>query len=129
MTTEKTLFEQGKEKIESVLKKDMKDCKGTVNDTGITYFITPKQRLCKIIKTKKNLKLELNIYLSDELIKELNENQSVDFQQISKKQAKDKKLGTMKHLVIITHNELTEKIIKDMIDGYKNNRPSKQLEI
>lgn len=59
--------------------------------TGFSYF-AGKKRLCKLLKTKKGVRLELNVTLP----KKFSDMPEVD--NISLAQARDKHLGTMKHL-------------------------------
>jgi hypothetical protein len=77
--------------------------------TGFSYF-AGKKRLCKLLKTKKGVTLEINVPLSKKY-SELQEMQS-----ISLAVAKAKHLGTMKHL----YRAPTAAMIKDiMVDALK----------
>lgn len=89
-----------------------------VNSTGIT-FMQGKQRLVKVVKTKRNLKLEINLKLSAPMLKKLKELETGEITEISKALAKQKHLGTMKYLYKDTNEKMVSEIIKDLLKNYK----------
>ena len=114
--SEKTIYELTNEVIKSLVPATV-----TTNEalTGMTYFLNPKQRLCKVVLTKKALRLECNIELSEKLIKELEKDKTVlTVEIITKEIAKKKKYGTMKNLVTAIDTSCVNKIIKEMLATY-----------
>jgi len=116
MKNEKSLFDQTNDIVKGIAKK----CSITNNNTGNTYFINPKQRLCKVVLTKKNVKLECNIEVSKELKDKINSSQSSEIIDIDKDTAKKKKLGTMKNMLISSNTEFIKDIIEDMLKTWNS---------
>lgn len=110
-------WEKALKTIEKVTQKT--DFISQKNSTGVSFF-EGKQRLCKIVKTKKNLKLEINLELSNTMIKKLNDSNGI-LEKISPQQAKEKKLGTMKYCFKDTTDNLVKEIVIDMLKGYYKN--------
>jgi hypothetical protein len=110
---EKLVFEVGVEMVSGLVE-------GTKfipqeNKTGVT-FMAGKQRLVKIVNTKKGLKLEINLELSKNLENKLNE--SGELMIISKAMAHQKHLGTMKYLYKSIDTTNLEIAIKDLLKSY-----------
>lgn len=114
--SEKTLYEMANEIVKKTAGKKVVTTSN--NNTGTTYFLNAKQRLCKVVLTKKAIKVECNIELSKEIIAEL-EAQKAVVTYYDKEQRKVKKLGTCQYIVNMVDNNLTEKLIKDMLANYK----------
>jgi hypothetical protein len=114
--TEKSIYEQANEIIKGIVPTTV-----TTNpaQTGMTYFLNPKQRLCKVVLTKKALRLECNIELTDKLIKKLEKNKTVlTVEIITKEVAKKKKYGTMKNLITAIDTSIVKEVIEDMLATY-----------
>lgn len=116
---EKTLYELSNEMVVKTAKEMKVNLMPNLINTGITYFLTAKERLCKIRLTKKNLQLECNIQLSKELLEKLADQKGIEIEEITPEIAKKKKYGTMKHLITAIDNSWTQEIIKDMLKTYK----------
>lgn len=77
------------------------------NRTGFSYF-TGKKRLCKILKTKKGVCIEINVELPSNLdIPELNT--------ISKSEAYKKHLGTMRHIYRGDDIKVIKRILSEIL--------------
>lgn len=76
--------------------------------TGFSYF-AGKKRLCKLLKTKRGVTLELNVKLSDKLSK------LPEMENISVAQAHKKHLGTMKHLFRAADSKLVKDVITEAL--------------
>jgi hypothetical protein len=85
------------------------------NKTGVT-FMAGKQRLVKIVNTKKGLKLEINLALTKATETKLE--QSGILQPISKAMAHQKHLGTMQYLYKATDITNLDLIVKDCLKTY-----------
>ena len=106
MENKKTLFEVTNEEI-------VKVTKGTKivpqeAKTGISYF-QGKNRLCKVLNTKKGISMEVNITLSKEIEKEFG------LERISAATAYKKHLGTMKYMVRLNDEKSLPKLLKLMV--------------
>lgn len=86
------------------------------NKTGVT-FMAGKQRLVKIVNTKKGLKLEINLPLTKATEAKLNKAGILDI--ISPAMAHQKHLGTMKYLYKGTDTTDLALIIKDCMKAYE----------
>lgn len=81
--------------------------------TGFSYF-AGKKRLCKLLKTKKGVRLEINVKLPKEL-------SGLDgMESISLAFAKKKHLGTMKHLYKSQDTKLIPKIMVEAIKVFRS---------
>jgi hypothetical protein len=80
--------------------------------TGFSYF-AGKKRLCKILKTKRGVTLEINVKLSGE-VKDLPGMETISVQQAHKKH-----LGTMKHYYRSTDAKQIQKIIAEALKQFK----------
>jgi hypothetical protein len=82
------------------------------NSTGNSFF-EGKKRLCKILKSKNSLSIEINVLLDTNTEKEFG------LTKISAKIAHEKHLGTMKYLAKITDIKVIPKLLKLMVDNFK----------
>lgn len=89
--------------------------------TGISYF-EGKDRIIKILKTKKSSKIEINIILPTEIETKFN------LKKISAQTAYKKHLGTLKYYANINSETELKKLLKIIISEYKNSK-NKNLEI
>jgi hypothetical protein len=87
------------------------------NKTGITFF-EGKQRLVKIVKTKKNLKLEINLEMTKSLENKLEKGNGI-LQKISPALAHEKHLGTMKYLFTDNSEKDVKEIVTNLLKGYQ----------
>ena len=86
--------------------------------TGFSYF-AGKKRLCKLLKTKKGISLELNVELPKELTKD-----NPNFKLVSADMAHKKHLGTMKSYFRTTDMKELTKVITAAIQSFKeSNNP------
>lgn len=81
------------------------------NNTGFSYFMG-KKRLCKLLKTKRGVTLEVNVKLTLKDIPGL--------ETISAAVAHKKHLGTMKHLYRASDHKQVEVLIKDALKVFKS---------
>jgi len=81
--------------------------------TGISFF-SGKKRLCKLLKTKRGVTLEINVSLPKDFTKDMTEMES-----ISATTAFKKHLGTMKHLYRGNDAKLIPSIMKEAIAIFK----------
>jgi hypothetical protein len=81
--------------------------------SGVSYF-KGKNRLCKILNTKKGIKLELNVIVPKAI-----ENK-FKLDSLTEKEAKDKHLGTMKYKAF-TLSEVKElkEVVEAALKAYK----------
>ena len=105
---------------ESAVKKVEKLVEGTMfipqqNTTGVTFF-EGKQRLVKIVKTKKGLKMEINLEMSKTLVNKYEKDLKLTI--ITPAYAKQKHLGTMKYLFKDINEAEVEKIVSDLLKNY-----------
>lgn len=112
MSTAKTEFELGVEVVTKLAAS--LEIKPREAGSGVSYF-KGKNRLCKINKTKKGIKLELNVEVPKAI-----ENK-FKMEKLTEKEAKDKHLGTMKYRAFSLQDtkELTE-VIKAALAAYKS---------
>ncbi|MDF2615369.1 MAG: hypothetical protein K0Q47_24 [Sedimentibacter sp.] len=89
--------------------------------TGTSFF-EGKKRLCKILKSKNSLSIEINVVLDSETEKEYN------LTRISAKQAHEKHLGTMKYLAKISDVKLLPKLLKVMVEVFKAEQAAEKAE-
>lgn len=90
--------------------------------TGTSYF-SGKKRLCKLIKTKRGVTLEINVVLPKEM-KELS-----GMETISISTAHKKHLGTMKHLYRSEDSKQITNIMKAILEVFKQElEAAKKLE-
>ncbi|MDF2615380.1 MAG: hypothetical protein K0Q47_35 [Sedimentibacter sp.] len=80
--------------------------------TGVSYF-TGKKRLCKLIKTKRGVTIEINVALSEDLKK------LPGMENISATTAYKKHLGTMKHIYKAPDSKQVSAIMKEAIALFK----------
>jgi hypothetical protein len=94
LVMEKVVHEIALEEIRVILKqKEFKGLKVVENNskTGVSFF-QGKNRLCKVLKTKRGLSIEINVSLP-ETLKKLDGMQTIPADVAHKKH-----LGTMKHM-------------------------------
>lgn len=114
---EKLVFEKATEVVNELIK-------GTnfvpqENNTGVSFF-EGKQRLVKIVKSKRGLKMEINLPLSKTMENKLEKGNGI-LKKISPQEAKEKHLGTMKYLYVDNSEKMVAEIIKDLLitNNYK----------
>jgi hypothetical protein len=91
--------------------------------TGFSYF-AGKKRLCKLLKTKRGVTLEINVKLPKEL-KDL-----AGLENISTAMAHKKHLGTMKHLFRSPDSKEIKKIMVEALKVFKaENQEEKKEEV
>lgn len=99
--------EKAVEVIRSLIKSvDGLKLKEHASKTGFSYF-TGKKRFCKVLKTKKGAKVEINVVLPKKL------SSIPEIETISLDKARKLHLGTMKH--ILKSND--EKLIKEVLSA------------
>ena len=111
MTTNanKTEFEKGIEVINLLAK----DFSPRVAGSGVSYF-KGKNRLCKILKTKKGISLEINV-----TVPKATENK-FKLEALTEKEAKEKHLGTMKYKVTrMDDTKALKEIVTELLKAYK----------
>lgn len=86
--------------------------------TGYSYF-QGKNRLLKVLKSKKSVKVEINVQLDKEFLKSVESNTDVIVTDISVDLAKKKHLGTMKHILQTNNTKDIEKYILETIKVFK----------
>ena len=86
--------------------------------TGYSYF-QGKNRLMKVLKSKKAVKVELNVQLSKEFLDSVKSDNEVIITDISIDLAKKKHLGTMKHMLQSNNPKALEKYIMESIKVFK----------
>lgn len=91
-----------------------KDLKLIENEskTGFSYF-AGKKRLCKLLKTKRGIRLELNVTLPKKY------SELPEMENISKDLAHRKHLGTMKHLYKSSNDKDLVEIMAAAIETFK----------
>jgi hypothetical protein len=105
----KTEFEKGIEVINSLAK----DFSPREANSGVSYF-KGKNRLCKILKTKKGISLEINVR-----VPKATENK-FKLESLTDKEAKEKHLGTMKYKVTrMDDTKALKEILPELIKAYK----------
>lgn len=111
---EKSEFEKSLETIRSLVDK-AKDLKLVEQEakTGFSYF-AGKKRLCKLLKSKKGVTLEVNVKLPKKF------SEMAEVQDISAVMAHKKHLGTMKHLVRAKDSKVVMEIMKAALEQFKN---------
>lgn len=119
MSTQKTPFETAVENVTAAIK-------GTKlvqqeNSTGTSFF-EGKKRLCKILKSKKSLSIEINVILDAETEKEYS------LTRISAKVAHEKHLGTMKYMARIPDVKMLPKLLKTMVVAFKAEQIAEKAE-
>jgi len=80
--------------------------------TGVSFF-EGKKRLCKILKSKGSLAIEINVGLDETTEKEYG------LTKISRKVAHEKHLGTMIYMAKINDIKLLPKLLKTMVEAFK----------
>jgi len=100
-TVNKTAYETGVEVINGMAK----EFTGKPAAQGVSYF-KGKNRLCKILNSKKGIRIELNVTLPEILEKKY---QMVSIDEAT---AKKKHLGTMKYLVVSLQDD---KALKEVL--------------
>ena len=90
--------------------------------TGVSYF-EGTDRLLKILKSKKSVKIEINIPLNKTIETEFN------LTKISTKMAYEKHLGTMKYFVILTDEKQINKLLKILITEFNKQKIEKNKTI
>ena len=82
--------------------------------TGFSYF-AGKKRICKLLKTKKGISLELNVDLPAELTKD-----NPNFKLISEQMAHKKHLGTMKSYFKTNDVKELTKVMTAAVESFKS---------
>ena len=97
-----------------------KTSKIVVNEskTGYSYF-QGKNRMIKVLKSKKAVKVEVNIQLGKEFLESVKGDDKVIITDISIDLAKKKHLGTMKHILQTNDVKSLEKYITYIIKEFK----------
>lgn len=110
MANQKTNYEIANE----VVAKNIKGTKIVANEisTGTSYF-QGKNRLLKVLNTKKGITLEVNVVLPEEIEKEYN------LEKISAAVAYKKHLGTMKYSIKLNDDKTLNKLIKATVEEFK----------
>lgn len=91
--------------------------------TGTSYF-EGKNRLLKILNTKRGISLEVNVVLPKEVEIEFN------LEKISAATAYKKHLGTMKYMVKLNDDKQLPKLLKSVVEEFKkSNQEIKQDKI
>lgn len=80
--------------------------------TGISFF-EGKKRLCKVLKSKKSIAMEINVNLDKATEEKFNLNK------ISPAMAHQKHLGTMKYMANIAEPKDAAILIKAMVTSFK----------
>lgn len=80
--------------------------------TGTSYF-QGKNRLCKVLKTKRGISLEINVILPKEIEEEFL------LEKISAATAYKKHLGTMKYMAKLNDEKSLPKLLKSMVEEFK----------
>ncbi len=106
-----------KSKFEIALANTKTAIKGTKiveqeNSTGISFF-EGKKRLCKILKSKNSLSIEINVTLDAETETKFN------LTRITAKVAHQKHLGTMKYMARIGDPKELPELLKSMVASFK----------
>ena len=86
--------------------------------TGYSYF-QGKNRMIKVLKSKKAVKVEVNIQLGKDFLESVKGDDKVIITDISIDLAKKKHLGTMKHLLQSNNPKALEKYILESINVFK----------
>lgn len=123
MENKKTLSELTIEEMDKQIK-ELKNSKliGQNLSTGVSYF-EGTERLLKILKSKKSVKIEINIPLNKTIETEFN------LTKISTKMAYEKHLGTMKYFVILTDEKQINKLLKILITEFNKQKIEKNKTI
>ena len=116
---EKSNYEVATEMVFKAIKTGTKIV-GNEISTGTSFF-QGKRRLCKVMKGKRGLTLEINVNLPEEVEKEYS------LEIISPAVAKAKHLGTMKYRARLVDMKLLNKLVKAMVDSFKEE--SKAIEL
>lgn len=85
--------------------------------TGFSYF-AGKKRLCKLLKTKRGIRLEINVELPDKFAN------MPEMENISYEKAHRLHLGTMKHLYRAADSRHIKSIIAEALKSFR-----KEIEI
>lgn len=118
-----------KEEVKETKKEEVKDLYKFTNDsvakvikgtkiiaqeisTGTSYF-QGKNRLCKVLKTKRGISLEINVILPKEVETEFT------LEKISAAVAYRKHLGTMKYMAKLNDEKVLPKLLKSMVEEFK----------
>jgi hypothetical protein len=90
-------------------------------NTGISFF-EGKKRLVKILKTKGNPSMEINVVLDKET------EEKYGLTRISRKVAHEKHLGTMQYMAKINDIKLFPELIKKTVDAFKAEQLTEKAE-
>jgi hypothetical protein len=122
--TQQLLHEVALEEIRKIIgQKQFEDLKLVENEakTGISFF-QGKDRLCKVIKSKRGLTIEINVSLPEEIAG------LTGLTTISKNEAHKKHLGTMRHIYRGTDSKEVKKIISSAVKVFQLNMKQKGSE-
>jgi hypothetical protein len=124
MNNEQLLHEMAVAEIRKLLtQKQFEGLKLVENEakTGVSFF-QGKDRLCKVIKSKRGLAIEINVLLPEEM-------QGIaGLTHISKTEAHQKHLGTMRHIYRGTDMKEVRKIMLNAIKIFQANMKQKEAE-
>lgn len=117
-TIERAPYEIAADEVRKIIKrKEFRSLNLVEGDTktGITFF-RGKDRLCKILKTKSHLRIEINVELPEEI------SSISGMEYISPERAYEKHLGTMRH--IYRGNDIKEikKIMLAAVNVFKETK-------
>ena len=110
MSNQKSNYEIANENVRTSIK-GTKIVESEIS-TGTSFF-EGKKRLCKVLKSKKSLAIEVNVTL-DKATEE-----KFGLTKISYATAKAKHLGTMKYLVNLTETKDMVILVKAMVTAFK----------
>jgi hypothetical protein len=110
MSTTKSNYELAQENVR-VATKGTKIVESEIS-TGTSFF-EGKKRLCKVLKSKKSLAIEVNVTLDKATEEKFN------LTKISYATAKAKHLGTMKYLVNLVETKDMALLVKAMVIAFK----------
>lgn len=120
--TEKLLHELAFDEIKAIIsQKQYKDLKLVEQKqaTGVSFF-QGKDRLCKIVKSKRGLTIEINVQLPEELTSLMN------VTSITREEAYKKRLGTMKHIYKGSDLKEVKKIMTTAVKIFQHNMKHKK---
>lgn len=121
--TQQLLHEVALDEIRKIIgQKQFEDLKLVENEakTGISFF-QGKDRLCKVIKSKRGLSIEINVSLPEEIAS------LTGLTTISKNEAHKKHLGTMRHIYRGTDSKEVKKIISAAVKVFQLNMKQKDI--
>lgn len=124
MSQEQLLHEVALDEIRKIIsQKQFEDLKLVENEakTGVSFF-QGKDRLCKVIKSKRGLAIEINVSLPEDTA-------SIEgLTTISKNEAHKKHLGTMRHIYRGSDAKDVKKIISVAVKVFQANMKLKGTE-